>query len=644
MATLARRGARAGLALVVLLWFTACGPPGHADAGATVTQGPLELEADVGLGGVIRPGLPFPLQLHVENRGADVDADLRVLTRRVRLDHPWVQVDELRLPIRLPSGGRFTWNLTLSSEDVVHPVQVEVWPKTGQGAEPLRLEVPLRPLATREPIVALVSRRGLHLPPAEQPAILRDARVVELRRPEVLPHQWDGWLPAQWVVVDDIPLGSLAAPQAEALRLWVLAGGRLLVLPRAASSLPAGWADLLPVTPLGSSLSLEGTTTELGRVPSGATLYLSLPQPGSEELHALAGVPLVARVRMGLGTTGWIGFDLSDPLLDAPLRVALLEAALDGPVRTPPPDPGSGSPLTWRSLRSVPVLPPSPLPLAALLGGYALLAYLTVRLARRRQALLGVALLAALASVVVAGSAPSDPKASAFAAVQVLEASGGWGRGWGAWLLGRADPAPTRLAVNPASWQVGPLDEERRETRTLLTLEADLRGYQWQGPGYLPATVRWPLPLDLHLTAAGGGTWWVENRSRARLEMVLFYDGENLLPLNDLPPGGSLAVDPHDPLLRLARIGIRQSGLAELRRWAVSRLDPGELTAPRTPLVTRALEEGWERLGRQPEPLPVVMALVEPSPLPDGAPPMGPAPVVSLVILRPSAGPRGDGP
>lgn len=641
MAALGARATRTVLQLVFLLAFLGTVTEGCSGAGQTVTQGPLELSVEVGLGGVIRPGLPFPVQVRLENRGPDTGGELRALTRRSRLDQPWSQVDELRLPVRIPAGARLSFNFTLVAADLVHPLVVELWPQTRPGAEPLRLEVELRGLAARGRVLAVVSRRGLNLPLEEAPDF-RNVQVIQLPRPEALPHRWDGWLAADWVVIDDIPLSSLAGPQTEALRLWTQAGGRLLILPRAASGLPADSESMLPVTPLGRSLSLQETTTDLGPIPEGSTLYLSLAQPGSETLHSLAGVPLAARAPLGLGTRGWVGFDLADPMLPTSLGAALLQASLGGSPRVPPWDPASGSSTTWRALRSVPILPRSPLPLGTLLALHGLLAYLLVRWVWRhpRALLLGLAGLAAVSSVLIWLSRTEAP-ATAASGVQIVEVAAGWGRGWGAWVVGQAGAGGTRLGRRGESWQAGPLDDGREEPRTLLTLEGSLESYLWEGPGYLPATVRWPLQFDLHLTPGGNGIWRLENRSDRRLEMVLFYDGENLLPLPDLAPGASLSIDPRDPFLRLGRIGVRPGGVTELRRWTVSRLDPDELTAPRTPLITRAMDEGWELLERQTEPLPVVLARVEPSPVPAGAPPSGPAPVVTVVLLRPTSSPGG---
>lgn len=144
--------------------------------------------------------------------------------------------------------------------------------------------------------------------------------------PNDLPRSSYGYSVADAVVLNDAPLSTLEPEQVDALRLWVAAGGLLVVTGGAdfAGARASALGDLLPVevaerrtlSDLPELAAIYGSFSTSGADPTAAVVALGTLAPRATVLLADATAPLVAERAYGGGTVRFVALD---PKL-APIR------------------------------------------------------------------------------------------------------------------------------------------------------------------------------------------------------------------------------------------------------------------------------------------------------------------------------------
>jgi hypothetical protein len=313
-----KTGARTLVRLVMLLAALACLLSAAAPAlAASPSPAPsvapnadLRIEARALMGGHVRPGAWTAVDVLVTNDGPSVTGELLIRGPQQGQSRYGVDAD---LPS--PSRQRFTLyaqtalfgsrvNIDLVSNDQVIATQ----------------QVKITSHDAYSPIVAVI---------AEQPAgLLRSvtaamtnpnvatATVITLSLPD-LPERVEAWSAIDRLVWQDVDASQLTDAQLEALRLWIGAGGRLVILggttdPGFISAFNRGEEKLLPYDPAHTIDAQPADLAPLlGSVPATATTVPALAG-ALDHGTALARVGndvIAADASYGRGTVTLLGFN-----------------------------------------------------------------------------------------------------------------------------------------------------------------------------------------------------------------------------------------------------------------------------------------------------------------------------------------------
>jgi hypothetical protein len=306
------RAVRAIGVLVVLLGLVLASMPAlGADPGPSPSPALADLRMTVRpmLGGTVRPGAWAAVRVHVENDGPAVTGELRVTGGQGGDSRYGVAV-------QLPTGARQEHLLFAQPAWFGSRLSVSL---VADGEALLS-----RPLTTRSvdawtPTIVVVAERpegivsdvraGATAPSYNPPVIL----TVD---PEELPPRVEAWSAIDRLVWQDVDTSRLSEEQLAAMRAWVGAGGRLIVVggSTGTSTLGAFPEDLLPFQP---SLTVDASTEDLagllGPLPAGATplpVVSGLLDEGTV-LGRSADHVFAAQRGVGQGSVTLVGFDPS---------------------------------------------------------------------------------------------------------------------------------------------------------------------------------------------------------------------------------------------------------------------------------------------------------------------------------------------
>ncbi|MFQ6130989.1 MAG: hypothetical protein ACE5R4_03060, partial [Armatimonadota bacterium] len=253
------------------------------------------------------------------------------------------------VPLDLPTPAKQRFTLYVRPVPFVDSVTVEV---RREGGELLASEVvPVRTLDVRDFVVATLSERDIGVRARDlQPLYEAIGRPIEAFRIEEadLPDRAQGYETLDLLIVDGLGLKRLSSDQREALRRWILSGGRLVIATGADWELvrDGGLANLLPVELVGSRVMalgargfrFPGSTTARPRfaVPLFAEsdeVVVCQASPRSDA-RAVAvagdGLVLIAERRLGQGKVLYLAFDLhSRSVRTSPGRARYYRAVVD---------------------------------------------------------------------------------------------------------------------------------------------------------------------------------------------------------------------------------------------------------------------------------------------------------------------------
>jgi hypothetical protein len=339
---------RSGVAIVVVLGLMlplagaafaadpSPSPRGSSGPGASPTIAPrtdLRLEGRALLAGHVRPGAWAAVVVHVENDGPAITGEIRIRSNQQgRSQYGRV--------IELPNGAR--QDHTLYAQTALFGSRLNI-DFVSDGQTLLTRDVQVRSHDAYAPIVAIVAER----PEGIQGGVADGARNPNFQAPQIitltvadLPERVEAWSAVDRLVWQDVDAATLTAGQAEALRLWLGAGGRLVILGGTTGVGPVqGFPeDLLPFRPDRTvDVAPADLAGLLGILPADAA---SVPALGGTlargtVLARSGDLVIAAQSTVGQGAVALVGLNPAEPWIagsDAgrSLWRRLLPASQDG--------------------------------------------------------------------------------------------------------------------------------------------------------------------------------------------------------------------------------------------------------------------------------------------------------------------------
>ncbi|MDQ3937175.1 MAG: hypothetical protein M3253_00675, partial [Chloroflexota bacterium] len=279
-------------------------PAGAAEIG-------LELNARALLAGNVRPGAWAAVVVEVVNPGPAVSGELRVRSSQQGRTQYGVEVE-------LPSGAH--QQHTVYAQPPVFGSRLHI-DLVSAGETLITREVAIKSHDVWSPVIGLVAERpeGIQAGVADVVRNLgRDAGgqagvVIPLSVAD-LPERVEAWSAIDRLVWQDVHAATMSSTQIEALRLWIGAGGRLIVVAGTTGVAPLlGFPeDLLPYRP-SHTIDIEPGDLSglLGQLPTDAVAVPALAGPLDQgTVLAWNGSDVVAaQVAWGQGTVTLVGIN-----------------------------------------------------------------------------------------------------------------------------------------------------------------------------------------------------------------------------------------------------------------------------------------------------------------------------------------------
>ena len=277
----------------------------------------LTMEAEAAFDGFFKYGEWLPVWVRLENRGPDLQAEIRV-----RLTGGF-GATTFAAPAPLPTGSRKRIPVYVLPNNFSHELEVQLV----QGNEVLASQkVPVKPRPNDSYFVGLVApeRGALSLIlGASLPGRERSKEFVDLS-PADLPERVEGLRSFDCLVLNDVDTTSLTPEQGTTLEAWVRQGGRLVIGGGAGGAhTVAGLREsLLPFVPRGllEVDTLPGLAAFAGgeavRVP-GPFVVVTGEVGDGRTLAAQSDLPLVRERAVGNGYIDLIVLDLAVSPFDA---------------------------------------------------------------------------------------------------------------------------------------------------------------------------------------------------------------------------------------------------------------------------------------------------------------------------------------
>ena len=320
--------AAATFALVVTLASLAAAPATLADGGLTMTAHAL-------LQGHVRTGSWFAIAVDVGNAGPAVTGELRISggsDSRTRFG----------TPAELATGSRKTYLLYAQPPAFGNVMTVQLASGSSVVAE-AKVSIAVADQTTL--VVGIVAENPAKLVGEVSllPNTNGQAPVIVPLIPADLPERVQGWAPVDRLIWQDTDTSSLSTGQVAALRGWIAAGGRLVIIggTAGADSLTGFPDDILPYRPTGV-IDIDPSVLRpvLGGVPDGATTMAAFAGTlaHGRALASSGDRVVAADMPYGSGSVTLLGFDPSTSWLakgdtwDTPLWRRLLPARTIGAI------------------------------------------------------------------------------------------------------------------------------------------------------------------------------------------------------------------------------------------------------------------------------------------------------------------------
>jgi len=529
------------------------------------TNADITIEARALLGGHVRPGAWTAVAVHLTNDGPAIDGELRIGSGTGT-------TSQYGLEVHLATGAN--QQVTLYAQTQIFGSKINVDLAVGDQVI-ARQVVTIRSHDAYSPIVAVVAEQPQGLLPQINAALVNPnvatGTVITLTAAD-LPPRVEAWAAIDRLVWQDVDAADLTEAQAEALRLWLGAGGQLIVVGGTTGTttlrgfdLPAD--DLLPFDPTRTvDVAPSDLVSLVGPLPSDAATtpaVAGLLRRGS--ILARSGDDVIAAQQSyGRGMVSLIGFNpaerwLADGSTASTLWHRLLPAVTSQALN--PLQLTDDSPIVY-AMQNVPqvALPPIEQLFVLLVAYIALIGpinYIVLRrLDKREWAWITIPALVVVFAVGSYGLGASLKGSDVIVnEVGVVRASQGSGRGIGQVYVGIYSPSRRTFSVsipggallsNPISQVQStgseqPLDvlfgSAASHLRNFEVGFGVVRGFRAEAPADAPQ-----IESDLHL-GSGRLQGTVTNRSDSTLENIAVVFGGGVAILDSLEAGKSSTID-----------------------------------------------------------------------------------------------------
>jgi hypothetical protein len=527
-----------------------------ADAAGSIT-----LDARALLAGNVRPGSWAAVSVLITNAGPSLNGELRIRSSQQGRS-------QYGLAVELPSGAR--QGHILYAQPPLFGSRLHVDFVSG-GQTLISSEVPIRSHEAWSPTIAIVAER----PEGIQAGIVEVGRnpqgnpasVITLTAAD-LPPRVEAWSVIDRLVWQDVDAGTLEPEQIEALRLWVGAGGRLVIVAGTTGVAPVrGFPEeLLPFRPTQTvQVAPDELTALVGQGaggPSSVPALSGILREGTALARSAAGDVVAAQMTWGQGTVTLVGINPAERwVADANAGRALWRRVLplgSGPSLNPLSLPEDS--MLVSALNNLPSVDLPPIgQLFVLLFAYVALIgpvnYLVLRrLDKREWAWVTMPLLVAVFTVVSYGLGATIKGSDVIVnQVAIVRAGQGTGEGLGQVYVGVFSPSRRTFEVrvpggallsNPTSqFQFGQteqaLDILFGDPSRLRNFEVGfgvLRGFRAEAPTAAPL-----IGSDLRLVR-GRLEGTVTNSSDELVEQAAVIFGSGVAVLADIGPGETRSV------------------------------------------------------------------------------------------------------
>jgi len=291
----------------------------------------------LGWDGMVKIGVPVPLDVELPPAAWTGPGELVVDAPALGPEVGRV-VTSTAVPFQAVAGASQIIHAQVVISDPRRPLVVRVF---HHGREAFRRTVPISP--GQVPGRLLVALSDEHVGLASLRRLAGRVGVVYVTG-SMLPRLWQEYLAVDLVVIRDLDSPPLDSAQQEALRTWILLGGRLLLIARPGVRLPPTLEPMLPAT-LGETRTVPFlaalAASDGGALPSGpATVTALVPHPVARRMTA-GGLPLAASWDAGWGQVIVWGIDpWLPPFLEWSGRLRWWGEAL-GPEGAPAVDPAA---------------------------------------------------------------------------------------------------------------------------------------------------------------------------------------------------------------------------------------------------------------------------------------------------------------
>jgi hypothetical protein len=567
-----RRSTRVSLFAVLAFALALLAPLASADVALAASPSPspqpnpdIHIEAHALLDGNVRPGAWTAIAVHVENTGPAIDGELRIGTTQGT-------GSQYGLEVHLASPAKQSVTLYAQTQIFGSRVNVDLVVADSVIA---RAQVPIKSHDAYTPIVAVIAEHPEGMLAQINAALVNPnittSSVITIGVAD-LPPRVEAWAAVDRLVWQDVDSALLTPAQAEALRLWLGAGGQLIVVggttqtnPLKGFDLPN--ADLLPFDP---THTIDAAATDLvpliGALPAdaattpaiGGTLRRGtvLARSGDDVIAAQAGY--------GRGQVTFVGFNPAEHWLATGSTASSLWHRLLPAVSGPALNPlqlADDSQIVY-ALQNLPSvdLPPIEQLFVLLVAYIALIGpinYVVLRrLDKREWAWITIPALVVVFAVGSYGLGATLKGSDVIVnEVGVVRAAQGSSRGIGQVYIGIYSPTRRSFQVsipggallsNPVTQvqQSGteqPLDvlfgDSASHLRNFDVGFGVLRGFRAEAPADAPQ-----VESDLHL-AAGKLQGTVTNRSDSTLENIAVVFGGGVAVIDSLEAGKTRTID-----------------------------------------------------------------------------------------------------
>jgi len=295
------------LLLAVVLGILLFSGVGQAHSAYAQSGTDVNLTARLGFDGYCKEGNWLPIHVEIENTGPDLNAIVQVGYENARGGKTVTSMDVL-----LPTRSRKEFFLYIYPETRSRSMSVSL---VAKGHTLKKKDLAATCLSTNNMLFGvLADNPSTYDVLSEVKPLSGFARVAQLSISD-LPTSAQAWSSLDALVISNVDTGKLTPEQKQALKLWLGAGGKLLVVGGLKwQGTAAGLKDFLPVK-VDRTLSLRGLSElqayvkDLTPLEAETVLAAGSLQEGATVIVKQDGIPLVAQKQMGAGTVYYFAAD-----------------------------------------------------------------------------------------------------------------------------------------------------------------------------------------------------------------------------------------------------------------------------------------------------------------------------------------------